>query len=392
MIIYCYSTNILDGPSPVIVQQCNCTSRSAKGLSADIIARYPYADFYSKRTEPSEPGTFEVREGEKTIIALYAQYYPGAPRENDTAEQRKEWFEQCLENLGSVDGLTTVAFPDHIGCGLAKGNWQTYEKMLIDFAASHPALRIYLVSRDPPPPVDDTFEWKGFLDFPQLASSSSSTCPSGWEVCWKEIGDDIHTAIASFLDQEEADGQTFYPPRQLIYNAFNHVPPSNVKVLLLGLDPYINPGQAMGLSFSVPDETPLPPSLLNIFKELCADGFKKGESGNLTKWADQGVLLLNAALTVRQGVTKSHFKEWQEFTKRLLRYLDKACPPFVAILWGRDAQKVAGPIIGERHRVIESAHPSPLSAANGFFGSHPFSKCNRMLEMIGRDPVDWNLA
>ena len=186
---------------------------------------------------------------------------------------------------------------------------------------------------------------------------------------------------------------TVYPPADDIFNAFHLTPLPEVKVVILGQDPYHEPGQAHGLSFSVMPGVDIPPSLVNIYQELHDDlGCKIPHNGCLTKWARQGVLLLNTVLTVRAHRAFSH-KDigWQEFTDAAIRVLAGQDRPLVFILWGRPAQQKASMITNPRHLILKSPHPSPLSAYRGFFGSRPFSKTNAYLEANGLKPIDWQI-
>lgn len=192
---------------------------------------------------------------------------------------------------------------------------------------------------------------------------------------------------------EEKQNHTIYPPGSLIFSAFNRTPFNKVKVVILGQDPYHGPGQANGLCFSVSPGIKQPPSLVNIFKELNADlGIPIPVSGNLEPWADQGVLLLNATLTVRARQAGSHQKRgWEIFTDTVIKKLSDEKEGLVFILWGRYAQSKEELIDGRRHMIIKSPHPSPFSAHNGFFGSKPFSKTNEYLQVWGKEPIDWSI-
>lgn len=194
-----------------------------------------------------------------------------------------------------------------------------------------------------------------------------------------------------FFVQQEYASQTIYPPREQLYTAFELTGFEETKVLILGQDPYHGPEQAHGLSFSVSSETAkFPPSLRNIFKELKSDLGVHRENRNLSDWAQQGVLLLNTVLTVRAGQAASHRgKGWESFTDGIITALNKRSEPVVFILWGGDAKKKLPLIDQAHHRVITSAHPSPLSAYHGFFGSKPFSRINNYLIEIGRNPICW---
>jgi uracil-DNA glycosylase len=200
-----------------------------------------------------------------------------------------------------------------------------------------------------------------------------------------------------FLAEEIRDKKTIYPPFELTFNAFCQTSFEATKVVIIGQDPYHGPGQAHGLCFSVPKGVPAPPSLQNLFKELAADvGIKPPNHGSLLGWARQGVLLLNATLTVRENEPKSHFgKGWEEFTDRVVQLLAARPDPLVFILWGKSAldkwKHVSADRQDARHLVLSAAHPSPLSAHAGFFGCRHFSRTNEFLLKVGKTPIDWNL-
>ena len=192
--------------------------------------------------------------------------------------------------------------------------------------------------------------------------------------------------------QKEYEKETCYPPEDKIFNALNLCPFDKVKVVIMGQDPYFNPGQAMGLSFSVPDGVKLPPSLQNIYKEIAADlGTAIHQSGDLTRWAEQGVLLLNATLTVRAHVAKSHQRlGWGTFTDAAIKALSDGRENLVFMLWGGFARSKKALIDQQRHCVIESVHPSRLSAnRGGWFGQHQFSRCNAYLTSCRAQPIEW---
>ena len=215
------------------------------------------------------------------------------------------------------------------------------------------------------------------------------------ENSWKEILNhefekDYFTNLVGFV-KEEYRTKTVYPPAGLIFNAFNLCPFSNVKVVIIGQDPYHGQGQAHGLCFSVRDGVGFPPSLINIFKEIELDlGTGRPNSGNLERWAKQGVLLLNATLTVLAHQAGSHQRKgWEQFTDAVISLINANRNNIVFMLWGAYAQKKGEAIDRERHLVLESVHPSPLSASRGFFGNKHFSKCNDYLTANGKTPVDW---
>lgn len=214
----------------------------------------------------------------------------------------------------------------------------------------------------------------------------------GWkQVLEKEFNESYFEALVAFV-KEEYKKSTVYPPAKFIFNAFGLTPFEKVKVVILGQDPYHGPKQANGLAFSVNDGIVTPPSLINIYKEIETDlGVKtKNKNGNLENWAKQGVLMLNATLTVRAGMAGSHQnKGWEIFTDAVVKILSEQKENLVFILWGAYAQKKGRVIDENKHLVIKSAHPSPLSAFNGFFGSKPFSQTNAYLIFSGQDPIEW---
>jgi len=217
------------------------------------------------------------------------------------------------------------------------------------------------------------------------------------EESWKEqlaseFQQPYFQSIVTFLKREKSAGKKIYPPGSLIFNAFNTTPFDQVRVVILGQDPYHNPGQAMGLSFSVPSGVTIPPSLRNIYKEMKTDlGISPVNHGDLTAWAEQGVFLLNAILTVEHKKASSHKNiGWQDFTNAVIRTLSNEREGLVFMLWGGFARKKRVLIDADRHLILEAAHPSPL-AGGAYFGSQHFSKANAYLEKQGKAPIDWQL-
>jgi uracil-DNA glycosylase len=228
----------------------------------------------------------------------------------------------------------------------------------------------------------------------QLRQLFMSTAPSWAAVLGDELLAPYFAKLQSFVAAERAKHQVF-PPEAEVFAAFEHTPFDQVRVLLLGQDPYHDDGQAHGLCFSVRGGVALPPSLRNVYKELNVDlGITTPDHGSLTSWADRGVMLLNAVLTVRAHEPNSHRKKgWETFTDRVIEVLAAREDPLVFMLWGKPAQQKL-PLIERhkgRHEIILSAHPSPLSAKSGFFGSKPFSQANAALARWGKPPIDWSL-
>lgn len=228
--------------------------------------------------------------------------------------------------------------------------------------------------------------------------SYPSTVDASWgEALSEEFQSSYMSELVQFLKLERSQKTPIYPPEHLVFSAFNHTPMDQVKVLVIGQDPYHGPGQAHGLSFSVLEGVKTPPSLRNIYLEMEKDvGIPPASHGNLTKWAKQGVMLLNATLTVRQSQPKSHYGHgWERFTNAVVAKLLEREDPCIFVLWGRSAKEKLELVLQgenrERHLFLTAAHPSPFSAYKGFFGCRHFSKINTFLEGQGKSPIDWAL-
>jgi uracil-DNA glycosylase len=218
--------------------------------------------------------------------------------------------------------------------------------------------------------------------------------PSWLKVLGAEFDKDYMIKLRQFLKEEKESGQIIYPRNADIFAAFNKTPFDKLEVVILGQDPYHGPNQAHGLSFSVQKGVPIPRSLQNIYKELMTDipGFKMPSHGNLCEWAEQGVLLLNASLTVRAATAGSHQKQgWETFTDMVIKTISDKKEGIVFILWGAFAHAKAELIDQKKHFIIKSPHPSPFSADRGFFGSKPFSKTNEILRKEGKNEIDWQI-
>lgn len=212
---------------------------------------------------------------------------------------------------------------------------------------------------------------------------------SWFELLKDEFEKDYFKSLQAFLNDEYSKYE-IYPKEDKIFNALNHLPLNKIKVVIIGQDPYHEPGQAQGLSFSVPDGMIIPPSLVNIMKEIESDlGISCQKSGDLERWANQGVLLLNTVLTVRKGQANSHKdRGWEKLTRKIIEIVGKRKEPIAFLLWGSYAQSYQD-LIGTQHLVLKAPHPSPLSAYRGFFGCKHFSKCNEFLIQNGLTPIDW---
>jgi uracil-DNA glycosylase len=223
--------------------------------------------------------------------------------------------------------------------------------------------------------------------------SMKDRLPADWKRVLKDVLASPEFAELEAFVEEQRREETVYPSEEDLFSAFRLTPYEKVKVLLLGQDPYHGPGQAHGLAFSVQPGVKPPPSLVNVFKELQSDvGVPKPKDGSLIPWAEQGVLLLNAVLTVRQGEPNSHAGHgWEHFTDAVIQKVSDKPERVVFLLWGSYAQKKKALIDTSRHLILEGVHPSPLSAKKGFFGSRPFSRANEALKEKGREPIDWAL-
>jgi uracil-DNA glycosylase len=217
--------------------------------------------------------------------------------------------------------------------------------------------------------------------------------PSWNKILKSEFDADYMQELNEFLDSERSEGKTIYPIDEEVFSAFNETPFDKVKVVIIGQDPYHGPNQAHGMSFSVKPGVKIPPSLKNIYKELHEDlGLDIPEHGYLMKWAKEGVLLLNACLTVEDGKAGSHHKKgWEKFTDKVIESLNEKRENLVFILWGSPAQKKAKKVDETKHCIIKSVHPSPLSSYRGFFGSKPFSQANTFLAQKNLGEIDWSL-
>jgi len=227
-----------------------------------------------------------------------------------------------------------------------------------------------------------------------MLSAMNIQIEESWKEALRDEFDKVYFQhIITFLKAEKASGKIIYPPGPLFFNAFEKTPFENLKVVILGQDPYHNKGQAHGLSFSVPDGITKPPSLVNIFKELKNDlGIPIPENGNLEKWATQGVLLLNASLSVRQNEPGSHSQTgWLQFTDSVIKRISEKKQGVIFLLWGKFAQEKQRLIDETKHYVMKAAHPSPFSADKGFFGCKHFSRTNELLMQQKKAPIDWKL-
>jgi uracil-DNA glycosylase len=299
--------------------------------------------------------------------------------------------------LESEDSLTVQDLKDHFGSKKspkAKRTEPEFQEGEND-GIETPIINYDEIEEDDQEPLDPNIDPVAYTwSNSSLLEYTQTFIPKGWEEIFNTMLDEDSGIIQEVSDLLSVEAQQYeiFPPMHLVYHIFERLEPKDIKVILIGQDPYINDGEAMGISFSVPDKIKVPPSLGNIFTELKADGFtvENPKCGDLSAWCDQGVFLINTALTVRAHESGSH-KFWLEsFTPTLLRWLDRVCQPCVVIMWGNSAQAF-DKFFGARHKKIKNVHPSPLSAHKGFFGSKPFSSANKMLKSLRRGQIDWSL-
>ena len=228
------------------------------------------------------------------------------------------------------------------------------------------------------------------MNIKQLITDTVST---DWKDFLLDIFNDAQS-LDEYLTKEKEmfqDVLEIFPPQNLIFNAFNQFDKKDLKIMISAQDPYINKNEAMGLCLSVPEETKIPPSLRNIYKEIHDDiGIDTSKrNGDLTHWAQQGILMLNSALTVREGKSNSHQKAWMQYTNQIIKKISDEMEGVVFILWGKDAQNKIQFIDEKKHYIIKGVHPSPLSASRGFFGCKHFSQCNTILKSLHKEPINW---
>jgi uracil-DNA glycosylase len=522
--------DILTSSRQIIAQQCNCTSKTYAGLSKSIVDTFPHANFYNRDFD-SKPGTIKLvgKKSQRYIVAMFAQLRPGKPKQDDTAEMRIEWFKSCLGKIAKIKGIKSIAFPYGIGCGLAGGDWQTYCKILVDWAKCHDNIQIDIVKikstkpkKDKPvvsqseleklfrserifdhakidkireiremdknfddwlidyarnspvfceifkristlekslsksshaisqdithdtkcntrydascsdvPEHDDEFNHPSFLrgsmpkaptpkaSVPQPKKSDQPADQMTWENSslqdwvdsgvpdgWEEFFDKMQSKgviqpISDFL-KSEAKTHNIYPPLQDVFAAFEYCKPKELKVVILGQDPYHSPGAAVGLAFShPPGQKNIQPSLKWIYECMKSDKLRPGKNGDLSKWAGQGVFLINTALTVRQGEPESHATKyggpkgiWHTFMISLLSWLDKKIDRLVVICWGSKAKEYN--IFSDAHYKISSYHPAACFRnedwKRDFLNHRPFSKANSRLKQWNKPEIDWNLS
>lgn len=446
-LVYEFESDLCTSKAKCIGHQFNCEPRAkgtkGKGVAAALFAKYPHSNIFHKKREPGRIYiTGDNGEKGRCIVHLCAQRYMGPPnKKDDTVADRERWFKQCLDRIAMRPSLNYIALPYKIGCGLARGNWETYENMIVEWIQANPHLCVELISNEPEYDDFDTSELdessegseKEWVEenvtlplWPKdilCANVNSRTCHYvqsvenllelhkikffrntrlNYVVCdkcierhyltlpkeWLGIRADFLPLVPKIVEQYRDSSKPTYPGITDVLNVFN-TSPNEVKVVVIGQDPYINDGQAIGYSFAVgKNNCKFPPSLANIYKKLEMEGFKVRykRRGDLRKWVDQGVFLLNTSLTVHKQ-SGEHVKMWKPFTDAAIKFLTKENPDVIAILWGSHAKSYERYF---KHSIV-GIHPSPLSAHKGFFKERFFSKANDMLVSLGKSPIDWSL-
>lgn len=359
----------------VITHQCSFNSTDFPPKE------FPYADFYTDGLKRI-PGNIRVKGGGKNtyICGMFAQKYTGKSNlDDDTLEKRVVWFGKCLNKISAIRNLKSIAFSNQIG----EENWHLYKKIIEEWAGTlDPNICVYVY-------ISDTYHNKTIIEY------TNNNIPIGWEDFFKAVQDGKMLEDVSKEVLKLRGKIAIFPPLHQIYSAFDFCAPEEVKVILIGQDPYFNAGEAMGLCFSVPRDVRTPSSLINIYKELESDlKIPIANHGDLTSWGSQGVFMINTSLTVPEGRDNvgKHVKHWSYFMQYLFRYLNgKIKDGAVVIMWGEKAKAFRKYFSPDKFKFIESAHPSGLSANRGFFGSRPFSKTNEYLEKMGKDPIDWEI-
>lgn len=301
----------------------------------------------------------------------------------------KKEYKQCFERISRIKNLKSIAFPEVL---ITKG---VLLPLLTHFTEENANIKVYILRGQ----IEQKVKKILVCPYPSFGGNLTSQIntwkenKSGWAPFFESITTDKTLSILNDFLRKEAKESTIFPEPNKIFNAMILTKLTDIKVVIIGQDPYHNPGAAMGLAFSHDkDYKKIQPSLKNIYTELESCGYKVNKkSGDLTKWAKQGVFLINTTLTVRQGKPNSHSKEWKDFTNKLFIFLNKNIKRLIVVMWGSHAQSYENLFDTTRHKLIKSVHPSPLSAHAGFFGSKPFILCNKQLKIWGMKEIDWNL-
>jgi len=307
----------------------------------------------------------------------------------------EENYKSCLSKIAKIKNLKSIAFPEELVLERQSIEPKTkgllFPKLLKSFVIDNPDIKVYILKGCINPPIKSHIH----LSFGNISSQINKwrESKSGWASFFEDLLKDKTLSIINKFLQKEAEERVIYPDPDKIFNAMILTKLVDIKVIIIGQDPYHSPGAAMGLAFSHDkDCKKIQPSLKNIYKEMKSCGYKVNDySGDLTKWANQGVFLINTALTVQQGKPNSHSEIWRSFTKKLFTFINTKIKNSVVIMWGAHAQSYENLFDSTRHKIIKSAHPSPLSAHNGFYGSKPFIVCNEQLKLWGVDEIDWKL-
>uniref|UniRef100_A0A6C0LZE8 Uracil-DNA glycosylase-like domain-containing protein n=1 Tax=viral metagenome TaxID=1070528 RepID=A0A6C0LZE8_9ZZZZ len=359
----------------------------AENAESSMFTRYPSAKPKKMSLGTTTITKVTTTSGHKYVANILAMKTPDDPLTNVVS-----LFASALRGLLNKKNIKSVAFVNERDDDLYING--IMETMLVHRDV---AFRVYNIAKIPvEESVANAMETTSESDDEPMSYSNTTIseytedyAPNGWSEFFASCADEIEEA-SGIVQRSVDEGNTIHPPIEYIYRALEDVPIKALHVVIIGQDPYHNDGEAHGYAFSVPKGVKIPPSLRTIKKELVSDGFTASNSGNLRRWAKQGVLLLNTALTVVHNSPNSHKTAWEPFTNAIVRYINRTVPHCVFILWGANAGKYRS-YIGKTHTVITGGHPSPLNTTVPFLGTEPFSKTNAALELYGMEPIDWSI-
>lgn len=375
----------------------NVSRKELKNIKVQVIL-HPFDCYQTSIADKNvlfkshQEGTIKLQKIDgKRIIAMYGvvnnEFSPRMLAYEDTLNSVRctefKYFEECLNKISKIKGLKTVAISDFFLIH------KEYVEALENFSIEHGIL-VYVYSKNAP---ESQIIHKSFGDLlGQIEKWKKEK--AGWGTLFHSLIADRTIAVLNEFLQKEAKEYNIFPPPEEIFNAMILAKLHDIKVIIIAQDPYHTLGAAMGLAFSHKDDYgKLQPSLRNIYTELESCAYKVNKkSGDLTKWAKQGVFLINTALTVREGQANSHSKEWEPFTEKLFTFMNKNLDHCVVMMWGAFAQKYAKYFDTKKHKALTTSHPSNYSANNGFFGCKHFIKCNQQLKEWGKSEIDWNLV
>jgi uracil-DNA glycosylase len=379
MTTYKSVTSLADIEDKYIFLVCDCVSPRETLLLGALADEYPHLGFYRSRKEPSTQGTSVVRKlNNKFYIAAFICYYP-LESEDDFSKREMFFRVTLMEAIRKYQKLTLYYV-------IPRGPHSLKLDELAKVLAEEQKATITIIAKhEVNTPTLVKVEAGSLLEVAQTFFVAKKC--KGWHPFYIEV----EPALAKISQAIHDDMHRVVPPPDRIFRVFSLLP-HKIRVVLVGQDPYPQPGRAVGLCFSFPVGKPPEDSLANIFKELCNDGFTANDDdGDLSPWFERGVFLINTALTTLQSTSGAHVTLWAEFTKRLFIFLNNLPQRLVFIMWGGKAQAYRKNLNEDKHMILTAAHPSPMNGGVNFFGSKPFSKCNQALVGFGYEPINWNL-